>query len=259
MTTLENSPVEIARLPSLPLAERLTLPREPAIYFVLGQDNEVLYIGKAACLLTRWKGRHHRKIQVETIPGVRIAWLSVSDASLLLEIEAALIAYFSPPLNGTPRVHPEAPIWLPWSCPTDAEEVDSHVQEYWPDGNKGSVVLIKYHLIWIPRRRRRVLIGQVATRLEELLREKAAELNVVVEHLAIQPDHLHLFVSAPPSLAVSQIVFRLKGYTSRTLRQEFPHLLRLPSMWTTAYYASTAGNVSRETIRRYIDAQSKRD
>ncbi|MBA2704788.1 MAG: IS200/IS605 family transposase [Blastocatellia bacterium] len=125
--------------------------------------------------------------------------------------------------------------------------------------NKGSVVLIKYHLIWIPRRRRRVLIGQVATRLEELLREKAAELNVVVEHLAIQPDHLHLFVSAPPSLAVSQIVFRLKGYTSRTLRQEFPHLLRLPSMWTTAYYASTAGNVSQETIRRYIDAQSKRD
>lgn len=125
--------------------------------------------------------------------------------------------------------------------------------------NNGSVVLIKYHLVWIPRRRRRVLVGPVADRLEQLLREKAAELLVQIDHLAIQPDHLHLFVSAPPSLAVSQIVFRLKGYTARVLRQEFPHLLRLPSMWTTAYFASTAGNVSQETIRRYIEAQSRRD
>ena len=121
------------------------------------------------------------------------------------------------------------------------------------------MVLIKYHLIWIPRRRRKVLVGPIAGRLEQLLRKKAAELNVAVEHLAIHPDHLHLFVSAPPSLAVSQIVFRLKGSTSRVLRQEFPHLLRLPSLWTTAYFASTAGNVSQDTIRRYIEAQSKRD
>ena len=68
-----------------------------------------------------------------------------------------------------------------------------------------------------------------------------------------------LFVFAPPSLAVSQILFRLKGYTYRTLRREFPHLLRLPSLRTTAYFVSTAGNVSQETIRRDIEAQSKRD
>jgi putative transposase len=125
--------------------------------------------------------------------------------------------------------------------------------------NRGSVVLINYHLIWIPRRRRKVLVGPVARRLEQLLREKAAELLVQIDHLAIQPDHLHLFVSAPPGLSVSQIVFRLKGYTARVLRQEFPHLRRLPSMWTTAYFASTAANVSQETIRRYIEAQSTRD
>jgi putative transposase len=120
------------------------------------------------------------------------------------------------------------------------------------------VVLIKYHLIWIPRRRRRVLGGAVAERLEALLREKAEELGIVIEHLAIQPDHLHLFVEAPPSIAPSQIVFRLKGYTARKLRQEFPFLMRMPSMWTTAYFCSTAGNVSQETIQRYIDAQSTR-
>ncbi len=98
----------------------------------------------------------------------------------------------------------------------------------------------------------------MAERLETLLREKAEELGVVIEHLAIQPDHIHLFVEAPPGLAPSQIVSRLKGYTARRLRQEFPMLRRMPSMWTTAYFCSTAGNVSQETIQRYIDAQSTR-
>lgn len=124
--------------------------------------------------------------------------------------------------------------------------------------NRGSVVMLKYHLVWIPRRRRNVLVGAVADHLEELLREKAAELCLEIEHLAIQSDHLHLFVSAPPSLSVSQIVYRLKGYSARMLRKEFPHLLKMPSMWTTAYFASTAGNVSQTTIKRYIEAQSTR-
>jgi putative transposase len=124
--------------------------------------------------------------------------------------------------------------------------------------NKGSVVMLEYHLIWIPRRRRSVLVGDVADRLEVLLREKAEELSVGVEHLAIRPDHLHMFVNAPPSLAVSQLVYRFKGYTSRVLRQEFGHLRRMPSMWTTAYFASTAGRVSEATIRNYIEAQSTR-
>jgi putative transposase len=124
--------------------------------------------------------------------------------------------------------------------------------------NRGSVVMLKYHLVWIPRRRRPVLIGDVADRLEELLREKAEELSCSIEHLAIKPDHLHMFVNALPSLAVSQLVYRLKGYTARRLRQEFPHLRKMPSMWTTAYFASTAGRVSEATIQRYIEAQSKR-
>jgi putative transposase len=67
-----------------------------------------------------------------------------------------------------------------------------------------------------------------------------------------------MFVDAPPSLAVSQLVYRFKGYTSRALRQGFPHLRKMPSMWTTAYFASTAGRVSETTIRKYIEAQSTR-
>jgi len=120
------------------------------------------------------------------------------------------------------------------------------------------VHLINYHFVWVPRRRRPVLVGPVAERLEVLMRGKASELGLSVLLLAIRPDHIHLFVAASPDSAPAQIAHRLKGYTARVLRQEFPHLLRLPSLWTHASFVSTAGNVSAATIERYIAAQSAR-
>lgn len=125
--------------------------------------------------------------------------------------------------------------------------------------NKGSVTSIRYHVIWIPRRRRKVLVGEVAKRLIILLREKAGEIDVKIIHLAVESDHLHLFLDCPQHLAISQIVFRLKGYTARVLRKEFEHLRRMPSMWTTSYFASTAGEVSEQTIAKYINGQGTRD
>jgi putative transposase len=104
-----------------------------------------------------------------------------------------------------------------------------------------------------------VLIGDVAQRLIALLQEKAAEIDVKIMHLAVEPDHIHLFIDCPQHLAISQIVFRLKGYTARILRKEFVHLRRMPSMWTTSYLASTADQVSEETIVKYINAQGTRD
>lgn len=124
--------------------------------------------------------------------------------------------------------------------------------------NKTSVCLINYHFVWIPRRRRPVLTGLIAERLKELLHIKAKELDIEIISLEIQPDHVHLFVNALPVLSPAQIIFRLKGYTARVLRKEFPILMKLPSMWTTSYFVSTAGNVSNETIKRYIEAQSKK-
>ena len=74
--------------------------------------------------------------------------------------------------------------------------------------------------------------------------------------LAIQPDHVHLFVRAWPSVSAAEIVKECKGFSAFTLRKEFPELLRMPSLWTRSYFASTAGNISSETIQRYIAAQS---
>jgi putative transposase len=122
-----------------------------------------------------------------------------------------------------------------------------------------SVYLLNYHIIFCPKRRRRVLVGPVKDRLEALLRETAAEIGVGIVALEVMPDHVHLFASAKPSHAPNQIIARLKGKSSRILRLEFPHLLKLPSLWTRSFFVSTAGLVSSATIQRYIEMQRKRD
>jgi putative transposase len=115
---------------------------------------------------------------------------------------------------------------------------------------------INYHFVWIPKFGRPVLVGGIPARLDSLIRAKTAELDGEVIELVVQADHVHLFGSFPPTLAPRQIMHRIKGYTSHELRREFPHLnSRLPSLWTRSYYVGTAGNVSAETIRRYIDEQ----
>jgi putative transposase len=118
------------------------------------------------------------------------------------------------------------------------------------------VHLIVYHLIWCPKRRKPVLVGPVAARCRGLIEEKCAEHGWEILALAIQPDHVHLFVRAWPGDSAADVVKECKGVTSFALRREFPQLRKLPSMWTRSYFAATAGNVSQETMQRYIDAQT---
>lgn len=123
--------------------------------------------------------------------------------------------------------------------------------------SRNQVYLINYHLIWCPKRRKKVLVGEVKERLDKILRQVAQEKGVAILNLSINPDHLHLFVSCYPQLLVHKLVKALKGRSSRLLRQEFSDLLKLPSLWTNSYFVSTAGNVSSKTIQQYIEAQSK--
>ena len=125
--------------------------------------------------------------------------------------------------------------------------------------HSGGMYHICYHFVWCPKYRRPVLMGAIASRLRELIHEKVAELGGSVLALEIQADHVHLFVEMPPKWAPAQIAYRIKGYTSHVLRREFPRLKsRLPSLWSRSYYVGTAGEVSAETIRRYIEAQKGR-
>lgn len=119
-----------------------------------------------------------------------------------------------------------------------------------------AVHLLNYHLVWTPKYRRSVLDGPVAERLRALVEEIAAEHGWAVIELAVQPDHVHLFVHSRPTDSPHLIVRAFKGRTSRVLRQEFPALRRrLPTLWTRSYFCGTAGNVSAATIQRYIAAQ----
>ena len=118
------------------------------------------------------------------------------------------------------------------------------------------VHLIVYHLIWCPRRRKAILTGSVKDRCQELIMQKCQEKGWQVLELAIHPDHIHLFVRCLPGHSAAEVVKECKGITSFHLRKEFRNITsKLPSLWTRSYFASTAGAVSAQTIRAYIDAQ----
>ena len=119
-----------------------------------------------------------------------------------------------------------------------------------------AVHLLNYHLVWCPKYRRSVLEGSIADRLRVLVQEIAVENDWTMLDIAVQPDHVHLFVRCRPTDTPHLIVRAFKGRTSRVLRTEFPVLRRrLPTLWTRSYFAATAGNVSAATIQRYIAAQ----
>lgn len=119
-----------------------------------------------------------------------------------------------------------------------------------------SVHLIVYHSIFCPKRRRKVLIGPIHDRLKQIVQEVIEEHKWSVIELAIQPDHVHLFIRSNPYTLPTDIARLIKGRSAHVLREEFPALKRLPSLWTRSTFYSTAGNVSSEIIQKYIERQS---
>jgi len=102
------------------------------------------------------------------------------------------------------------------------------------------------------------LIDYVDVRLKELLTEKANEIDIIIEKMETDKDHIHLFIKANPTQAIHWIVQQLKGYTSRILRKELSIVrTRVPSLWTRSYYVETIGHISEDTIKKYIEDQKK--
>jgi len=119
-----------------------------------------------------------------------------------------------------------------------------------------SIHLMLYHFIWIPKRRKKILIGKIKDRLKELINLKSRDISCEVVSLEVMPDHVHLFIKGNPQKSPNYIIGQIKGYTSRILRKEFKELLIIPSLWTRSYWVSTAGNVSQAVIRKYIEEQT---
>jgi putative transposase len=123
----------------------------------------------------------------------------------------------------------------------------------------GAVYSLKYHLVWCPKYRLKVLVGPVEKRLRQLLYQKAKELEADIQALEIMPDHVHMFVESDPRLAPAHIAAQFKGFTSHELREEFPWLKsRMPALWSRSYYVGSIGTVSESTVRRYIANQKTR-
>lgn len=125
--------------------------------------------------------------------------------------------------------------------------------EYQRDEHR--VHLIVYHLVWTPKRRKAVLTGAIARDGRALIEATCAEKGWDVIELAVQPDHIHLFVRVWPSVSAADVVKECKGITSHDLRATYPSLRRLPSLWTRSSFAATAGTVSSEIVKRSIEAQ----
>lgn len=122
-----------------------------------------------------------------------------------------------------------------------------------------TVSLINYHFVFCTRYRRKIfLIPNVEKRFKELAEIKCRELEIEIIAIECDKDHSYMFLNCLPTLSPSDIMQQIKGYTSKILREEFPVLSKMPSLWTRNYFVSTAGNVYGETIKKYVENQKKR-
>jgi putative transposase len=119
------------------------------------------------------------------------------------------------------------------------------------------VHVVAYHLVWCPKRGKRVLVDGVGRDCERIVRDVCAEHGWQVIRLAVAPDHVHLFVRADPRTPAHVIARACKGRTSGVLRDRYPALRRLPSLWTRSYFCSTMSNVSQATVDRFIVAEAR--
>jgi putative transposase len=111
---------------------------------------------------------------------------------------------------------------------------------------------INYHIVWIPKYRKPILVKEVKQKLEPIFKEIAKGKGLDILAMEIQRDHLHLFVSSPPKYSPALIVNWLKGISARMYNHRFKTKIK----WTRAYYIGTAGTVTTETIKKYIEEQS---
>lgn len=124
---------------------------------------------------------------------------------------------------------------------------------------KTTVSLINYHFVFCPRYRRKIFnIDGVEQRFKELTIAECSKYGIEILALECHVDHVHIFVSVLPTMSIPKTIQYIKGATSFKLREEFHQLSAMPSLWTRSYFVSTAGHVSSETIKWYVNTQKTR-
>lgn len=117
---------------------------------------------------------------------------------------------------------------------------------------------LKYHVVWITKYRYKVLVGRVAERTRDLIRQICESRDVIIVRGAVSPDHIHMLLSAPADLSPAKLVQYIKGRSSRRIQDEFPEIRKRywgQHLWARGYFCATVGTVDEETIKRYIENQ----
>lgn len=122
--------------------------------------------------------------------------------------------------------------------------------------NNNVIYSCKYHIVWCPKYRRKVLVGEVEQRLKQIVNEVAKELRVEIIEMETDKDHIHILADIDPQFGVMKFVKMAKGRSSKVLRAEFLHLTtKLPTLWTNSVFISTVGGATLEVVRQYIESQ----
>ena len=117
---------------------------------------------------------------------------------------------------------------------------------------------IQYHLVWVTKYRYRILVGEIGTRVRDMIRQICMTREITILKGHVGADHVHLLVSAPPQIAVAKLVQSLKGKSSRLLQQEYPRLRKRywgRHLWARGYFCATVGAVTTKMVKAYIDQQ----
>ena len=133
-------------------------------------------------------------------------------------------------------------------------EIKNTAKEYRSD--KHLVFSCQYHVIFCPKYRRSVLVGEIEQRLKELILEKQEEYGYVVLDMEVMPDHVHLVLDVNPKVGIYRVVSKIKGYTSNQLRKKFPSLKKkIPTLWTLSRFIASVGSVTLDVVKQYIEEQ----
>ena len=119
-----------------------------------------------------------------------------------------------------------------------------------------TVYCCRYHIIFCPKYRRKVLRETIAERFKQIVMSMQEEQNFYVIEMEVMPDHVHMLLDVDPTIGVNIVIARIKGKTAHILNKEFPELTRkLPTLWTRSKFIATVGSVSLEVVKKYIEGQ----
>lgn len=123
----------------------------------------------------------------------------------------------------------------------------------------GYVYNVHYHLIWVTKYRKPIFVTDEKRQVMKDLLTKLANLNeITIQEIEVMDDHIHLLVSFPPRLSITNVVKAFKGASARLWFQQFPETKQLlwgEHLWSRSYYAGTVGNMSKEVVQKYIQGQ----